>query len=82
MWAIALWDARSQQLVLSRDRFGIKPLCYSVRGERVCFASEAKAIIAAFPEERSPDAQEIDRFLGGGLSGRWRGDVLRERQAA
>lgn len=66
MWALALWDARSQQLVLSRDRFEIKPLYYSVRGERVCFASEAKAILAAFPDERTPDAQEIDRFLPGG----------------
>ncbi len=66
MWAIALWDARSQHLVLSRDRFGIKPLCYSVCGERVCFASEAKAILAAFPEERAPSAREIDHFLAGG----------------
>lgn len=67
MWALALWDARSEQLVLSRDRFGIKPLCYSVRGERVCFASEPKAIIAAFPEERRPDRRELDHFLAGGF---------------
>ena len=66
MWALALWDARKHQLVLSRDRFGIKPLYYSVRGDRVCFASEAKAILAAFPEERRADHREIDRFLAGG----------------
>jgi asparagine synthase (glutamine-hydrolysing) len=66
MWGLALWDARERQLVLSRDRFGIKPLHYSVRGERVCFASEAKAIVAAFPEERDPDDREIEHFLGGG----------------
>jgi len=61
MWALALWDGRERRLILSRDRFGIKPLCYSVRGPRVCFASEPKAILAAFPEEREPDRREIDR---------------------
>jgi asparagine synthase (glutamine-hydrolysing) len=66
MWALALWDARSGQLVLSRDRFGIKPLCYSLRGDRVAFASEPKAILAAFPEEREPDHREVYAFLAGG----------------
>ncbi|HEX6701481.1 MAG TPA: asparagine synthase (glutamine-hydrolyzing), partial [Gaiellaceae bacterium] len=65
MWAIALWDARERSLVLSRDRFGIKPLCYSLRSGRIAFASEPKAILAAFPEEREPDRTEIGRFLGG-----------------
>ena len=65
MWAIALWDPGEQRLVLSRDRFGIKPLCYSVRGQRVCFASEPKAILAAFPEERRAHVHEIERFAGG-----------------
>jgi asparagine synthase (glutamine-hydrolysing) len=66
MWAIALWDARAERLVLSRDRFGIKPLYYAARGDRVAFASEAKAILAAFPEEREPDRREIYAFLAGG----------------
>ncbi|MDX6511607.1 MAG: hypothetical protein QOE36_1111, partial [Gaiellaceae bacterium] len=65
MWALGLWDARERRLVLSRDRFGIKPLCYSVRGSRVCFASEAKAILSAFPGEREADNGEIERFLSG-----------------
>jgi asparagine synthase (glutamine-hydrolysing) len=65
MWALGLWDARERSLLLSRDRFGIKPLCYSIRGDRVAFASEPKAILAAFPEERTPDCGEIERFLDG-----------------
>jgi asparagine synthase (glutamine-hydrolysing) len=65
MWGLALWDARERRLVLARDRFGIKPLCYSVRGSRIAFASEPKAILAAFPEEREPDEAEIHRFLDG-----------------
>ena len=66
MWGLALWDARERRLVLSRNRFGIKPVYYSVREDRVCFASEAKAILAAFPEERIPDVREVERFLAGG----------------
>src|SRR5438067_2497908 len=65
MWALALWDAGERRLVLSRDRFGIKPLCYCVRGDRICFASEPKGILAAFPDERAPDDDEIARFLTG-----------------
>ncbi len=66
MWALALWDARARRLVLSRDRFGIKPVCYSVRAGRVAFASEPKAILAAFPEERRPDGREVHAFVNGG----------------
>ena len=65
MWALGLWDARERTLVLSRDRFGIKPICYSERDGRIAFASEPKAILAAFPEEREPDRGEIARFLDG-----------------
>jgi asparagine synthase (glutamine-hydrolysing) len=65
MWALAVWEARARRLVLSRDRFGIKPLCYSVRGSRVAFASEPKAILTAFPEERDPDLPEVHAFLNG-----------------
>ncbi len=66
MWAIALWDRRTHRLLLCRDRFGIKPLFYSIRGSRVAFASEAKAIIAAFPEEAAPNHRELAAVLLGG----------------
>ncbi|MBA3562730.1 MAG: asparagine synthase (glutamine-hydrolyzing) [Gammaproteobacteria bacterium] len=66
MWALAIWDARERRLILSRDRFGIKPLYYSVRDERIAFASEPKAILAAFPGERRFDGEEVHSFLRGG----------------
>lgn len=65
MWAAAFWEPRARRLVLSRDRFGIKPLVWSERGERVAFASEPKAILAAFPDEREPDEREVHAFLSG-----------------
>lgn len=44
-YAIALWDTRREQLVLARDRVGVKPLYHFHQGERFVFASEIKAIL-------------------------------------
>jgi asparagine synthase (glutamine-hydrolysing) len=66
MWALALWDERRQELVLSRDRFGVKPLYYARRDGALLFASEAKAFAAAglFPLE--PDEPWLHQFLAVG----------------
>ena len=47
MWAFALWDKREQQLLLSRDRLGEKPLHYSFQDNSLLFGSEIKSILAA-----------------------------------
>lgn len=47
MYAIAIWDARAQKLVLARDPFGIKPLYYTESPDGFAFASEPAALIAA-----------------------------------
>lgn len=46
MFAFAVWDALAQELLLVRDRLGIKPLYYSIGDSYALFGSEPKAILA------------------------------------
>ncbi|MEV6694953.1 asparagine synthase (glutamine-hydrolyzing) [Micromonospora sp. NPDC051196] len=46
MFAYAVWDARVQELLLVRDRLGVKPLYYAPLANGVLFSSEPKGILA------------------------------------
>ncbi len=47
MFAFAIWDDNTEQLLIARDRFGIKPLYYSVIEGGIRFASNTQALIQA-----------------------------------
>lgn len=44
MFAFALWDIQSEKLFIARDRFGKKPLYYSLIDKGIIFSSELKAL--------------------------------------
>ncbi len=46
IFAAAFWDRRRQELILLRDRFGAKPLYYTLQGHVFLFGSEVKALLA------------------------------------
>jgi asparagine synthase (glutamine-hydrolysing) len=63
MFALALWDARRQELFVARDRIGKKPLFYAERGAGISFASELWALLADEEICRDVDPVALDRFF-------------------
>ncbi len=63
MFAIAIWDERTQHLHLVRDPFGVKPLFYHRDACRFRFGSEIKAILADGRVPRKPSLQAMHDFL-------------------
>jgi len=48
IFAFAIWDEASESLVLYRDRVGVKPLFYTIKGDTIVFGSEIK-VLFCFP---------------------------------
>src|SRR4030095_7262584 len=64
MFAFALWDARAQELVLARDRFGKKPLHYAVTNDgALAFGSESKSRHCAPGLDRSISNEAVEDFF-------------------
>jgi len=63
MFALAIWDSRRRKLVLARDRLGKKPLYYALRGSRVIFGSELKALLAHGGVARQLDHEALVQYL-------------------
>ena len=63
MFAIALWDARAEELWLVRDRIGVKPLYYSIHHGRLAFASEIKALLCDPEQPRALNERALFHYL-------------------
>src|SRR5215213_8163953 len=62
-YAIALWDSLREQLVLVRDRIGVKPLYFYHKDGRFIFASEIKAILQHPAVTPDIDEQALYHYL-------------------
>ncbi len=63
MFTFAIYDTKSQRLIIARDRLGIKPIYYSHNNDTVIFASEIKAILKSNSILKKRDFQSAGLFL-------------------
>lgn len=63
IFAIGLWDARVQRLLLARDAMGVKPLYIYEGHESFAFSSEIKALVHLTPELTTLDYSSVHRYL-------------------
>lgn len=61
-FAFAFWDRERHELLLARDRYGVKPLLYAASSEALCFASEMKSLLA-YPVPRELDTTSLFHYL-------------------
>lgn len=63
MFAFGIWDKNKRQILLARDRLGIKPLYYCRQSNDFIFASEPKAILQYPGYNASPDVESIWHYM-------------------
>jgi asparagine synthase (glutamine-hydrolysing) len=63
MFAFAIWDKTRQELFIARDRYGIKPLYYTLAGPTLILASEQKAIIKHPTVQREIDLEALIEYF-------------------
>jgi asparagine synthase (glutamine-hydrolysing) len=63
MFALAIWDARRQMLLLARDRIGIKPVYYFADDQHFLFASEMKGLLADPRVPAEVDAAALGEYF-------------------
>jgi asparagine synthase (glutamine-hydrolysing) len=63
MFAFAVWDERRRQLLVARDRLGIKPLYYGRARDRLVFASELKALLQLPGVDRRIRPSAVDHLF-------------------
>ncbi|WP_010647830.1 asparagine synthase (glutamine-hydrolyzing) [Oceanobacillus massiliensis] len=68
IYAFGIWDEKKDQLFMSRDRLGVKPLFYHEKGGQFIFGSELKAILAHTDVQAEVDRDGLSEIFGLGPS--------------
>jgi asparagine synthase (glutamine-hydrolysing) len=63
MFAFAIWDERTQELFLARDRVGKKPLLYAQVNGQLVFGSEFSALLQHPDISKDVDFEALDHYL-------------------
>jgi asparagine synthase (glutamine-hydrolysing) len=63
IFAFAFYDTQTRQLLIARDQFGIKPLYYTLAGDRLAFASELKSLLDLPGWSRRVEPKGIANYL-------------------
>ena len=68
MWSIVIWDPRKQEIILSRDRFGIKPLYISKdKNNNIVFGSTINSILASEMIDEDINNKAVKDYLLNGI---------------
>jgi asparagine synthase (glutamine-hydrolysing) len=70
MFAFAVWDDLRKEILLARDRVGIKPLYYTIDGGRLLFGSDVKTILASGLHAPRVDDEGLYHALSFGVAPR------------
>lgn len=68
MFAFAIWNTRTEELFLARDRVGVKCLYYTIVGGTLLFASEIKSLLQYDGVRTEPDLEAMDEFMAYGYT--------------
>lgn len=63
MFAFAIWDRRSGEVFIARDRLGEKPLYYRHKGNVLVFASELKCLAEHPAVDQRLSVEALDAYL-------------------
>ena len=63
MFAFGIYDDRKARMLIARDRFGIKPLFYSMANGQLVFASEMKAILVGGAADWEIDYEAVADYF-------------------
>ena len=73
MWAFALYDRTTEELILCRDRFGEKPLYFTQQKDGVYFSSETNSLFTLLGDRPSINSDQIHRYLINGYKSIYKG---------